>query len=207
MIQQGGRVALPGGRSIKMELPDSFGGAVFLRVCYKAGMSDEQSVYTGSPSVLTRFGSLFLCFLVIAASLTGVALVKEAPFRWVLAGIAGLCAIYIIGVAVVVKATQYEVTTQRIRIRRGILTKRLDELELYRANDTSLIEPLSLRMLGLGTIEIRTADPTTPTVYLEALRGARELREKLRTHIEDCRQRKGVRVTEFENPINPIPPA
>jgi uncharacterized membrane protein YdbT with pleckstrin-like domain len=106
-------------------------------------------------------------------------------------------------VVIVVKSTQYEVTTERIRIRRGIMTKRLDELELYRANDTSLIEPLSLRMLGLGTIEVRTADPSTPTVYLEALHGARDLREKLRKHIEDCRQRKGVRLTEFDNPAPP----
>lgn len=166
-------------------------------------MADEQSVYTGSPSLLTRFGSLFLCFLVIAGCATGAVLVKEPPWRWVLIGIAALCLVYIVGVAVVVKSTQYEVTTQRIRIRKGILTKRLDELELYRANDTSLIEPLSLRMLGLGTIEVRTADPSTPTVYLEALHGARDLREKLRMHIEDCRQRKGVRVTEFENPAPP----
>lgn len=166
-------------------------------------MNDEKSVYVGSPSLLTRFGSLFLCFLIIAACVTGAVLLQEPAGRWVLGGIAGVCLVFVLGVIVVVKATQYEVTTQRIRIRKGILTKRLDELELYRANDTSLIEPLSLRMFGLGTIEVRTADPSTPTVFLEALHGARDLREKLRTHIEECRQRKGVRVTEFDNPSPP----
>ena len=163
-------------------------------------MNEEKSIFTGSPSLLTRFGSLFLCFLVIAASVTGAIILQEPAFRWVLGGIAALCLIYVVAVIVVVKATNYEVTTHRIRIRKGILTKRTDELELYRANDTSLIEPLSLRIFGLGTIEVRTVDASTPTVYLEAVHGARDLREKLRVAVEECRDRKGVRLTEFENP-------
>jgi uncharacterized membrane protein YdbT with pleckstrin-like domain len=166
-------------------------------------MDEEKNIFVGSPSLLTRFGSLFLCFLVIAGCATGAVILQEPTYRWILGGIGGLCLIYVISVIVVVKATRYEVTTHRIRIRKGILTKRTDELELYRANDTSLIEPLSLRMFGLGTIEVRTVDATTPTVYLEAVHGARDLREKVRVAVEDCRDRKGVRVTEFENPGPP----
>jgi uncharacterized membrane protein YdbT with pleckstrin-like domain len=164
-------------------------------------MSEEKTLFQGSPSLLTRFGGLFLCFLIIAGCATGAVLMKDPPAaRWILSGIAAVCAIYALAVIIVVKATRYEVTSQRIRVRRGILTKRLDELELYRANDTSLIEPLSLRMFGLGTIEVRTVDATTPTTYLEAIHGARDVREKLRIAIEECRDRKGVRLTEFENP-------
>jgi uncharacterized membrane protein YdbT with pleckstrin-like domain len=104
-----------------------------------------------------------------------------------------------------VKSTQYEVTSERIRIRRGIMTKRTDELELYRANDTSLIEPMTLRIFGLGTIEVRTMDTTTPRLYIEAVHGARDLRENLRKCIEQCRASKGVRLTEFENPPQGTP--
>lgn len=117
-----------------------------------------------------------------------------------MAAVAGVCVVYAAVVVVTIKATRYEVTSQRIRVRKGIVTKRTDELELYRANDTSLIEPLSLRLFGLGTIEVRTVDTTTPTVYLQAVHGARHLREELRLAVEDCRDRKGVRLTEFENP-------
>lgn len=163
-------------------------------------MNEERTIFRGSPSLLTKFGSLFLCFLVIAACVTGAILITEPVYRWILGGIAGLCFVFVLGVILVVKATQYEVTSHRIRIRRGILTKRTDELELYRANDTSLIEPLNLRMFGLGTIEVRTVDATTPTVYLEAVHGARQLREQIRLAVEECRDRKGVRLTEFENP-------
>jgi uncharacterized membrane protein YdbT with pleckstrin-like domain len=165
-------------------------------------MSAETVVFRGSPSVITRFGGLFLGFLVFAAALAGVFL-APIPWSYVLGGLAAIAFIQMVITVILVKATQYEVTTERIRVRKGIFTKRTDELELYRANDTSLIEPLTLRMFGLGTIEVRTMDATNPTLHLEAVHGARALRESIRRHMEECRDRKGVRVTEFDNP----PPA
>lgn len=166
-------------------------------------MSEETVVFRGSPSLVTRFGGLFLGFLVFAGALTGFFLVPETTgvaVKYLLGGLAAAAFIHMLIIIMLVKATQYEVTSERIRIRRGIMTKRTDELELYRANDTSLIEPMTMRMFGLGTIEVRTMDASNPTVYLEAVHGARKLREDLRKCIEQCRERKGVRVTEFENP-------
>lgn len=157
-------------------------------------MSEEQIIFRGSPSLLTRFGALFLGFLILAAGAV-ISIMMHQPLVWILSGLA---LVYIIGVIVVVKATQYEVTNERVRIRSGIMTKRTEELELYRALDTSLIEPLTLRMFGLGTIEVRTADASSPTVYLHAIHNARTLREELRKSIEDCRDRKRVRLTEFD---------
>jgi len=135
----------------------------------------------------------------------GVALYLGFPaanfaLRMIYLGLAGLAFLFLLADVLVIKATQYEITNERIRIRRGLLTKRTDELELYRAVDTSLVEPLSLRMFGLGTIEVRTNDASTPLVYLSAIHGARRVREDLRRCIEECRDRKRVRVTEFEQP-------
>lgn len=165
-------------------------------------MSEETIVFRGSPSVLTRFGGLFLAFLVFAAALTGVFLFREPVYKYLVGALAAAASIHMLIIIVLVKATQYEVTSERIRVRRGIWTKRTDELELYRANDTSLIEPLSLRMFGLGTIEVRTMDTSNPTLYLEAVHGARKLREDLRKYIEECRDRKGVRIAEYDNPAS-----
>ena len=84
--------------------------------------------------------------------------------------------------------------------RRGVLTKRTQELELYRANDTSLIEPFPLRLLGLGIIEVETMEQGNFSVRIGALANANELREHLRTHIERCRDRKRVRMLEMDEP-------
>jgi uncharacterized membrane protein YdbT with pleckstrin-like domain len=167
-------------------------------------MSEETTIFTGSPSLVTRFGALFIGFLVLVGAVIG-AILAVGTWRLILAGLSVLALFYVLSVVGIVKATQYEVTTQRVRIRRGIVTKRTDELELYRANDTSLIEPLPMRMFGLGTIEIRTNDSSSPTVYLHAIHKARGLREDLRKAIEECRDRKRVRVTELEQPDHSEP--
>ncbi len=167
----------------------------------KTRMSEEATVFRGSPSVVTRFGPLFLAFLVLLAGAAVMIAFRQQPAAMIGGGlVAGLAFLFILVTIALVKATHYEITSERIRIRRGIFTKRTDEVELYRANDTSLVEPLSLRMLGLGTIEIRTNDVTTPTVYLHAIHGARGVRENLRKYIEECRDRKRVRITELEEP-------
>ena len=171
-------------------------------------MSEETLVFRGSPSVVTRFGGLFLAFLVFAGALIGFFLLRDSAgtaVQYLLIGLAAAAFLHVLIIIMLVKATRYEVTTERIRIRRGIMTKRTDEMELYRVNDTSLIEPLTLRMFGLGTIEIRTMDTTNPTLYIEAVHGARKLREDLRRYVEQCRDRKGVRVTEFDNPTPGAP--
>jgi uncharacterized membrane protein YdbT with pleckstrin-like domain len=98
----------------------------------------------------------------------------------------------------VVKNTKYELTTERLRMRHGVLNKKLDELELYRVRDYKLDQPFFLRIFSLGSITLQTSDRTHPTVVLEAIPKAEELREQLRTHVEACRTRKGVRELDVE---------
>src|ERR1051325_1561464 len=92
------------------------------------------------------------------------------------------------------RSRHYELTTQRVRIRQGVFSKRTDELELYRVKDSTVLEPFWLRLFGRGNILITTNDTTTPSLTLEALPDAADIREKLRNAIEECRDRKRVRV-------------
>ena len=163
-------------------------------------MSEETTIFRGSPSILTRFGALFLSVLVFVATVAFIFIVEDVRIKYGLGALAGMAVVHALMVIIIVRSTQYEVTSERIRVREGIFTKVTDELELYRVNDTGLIEPLTMRLFGLGTIEVRTMDTSSPKLRLEAIRGARKLREELRKHIEQCRERKGVRVTEFDNP-------
>src|ERR1043165_4623776 len=102
-------------------------------------MSEETTIFRGSPSLLTRFGALFLGGLVFAAGIILFVVFhdRQAAWKWAFLALAALSFVYLVTVILVVKATQYEITSERIRIRRGIVTKRTDELELYRAVDTS----------------------------------------------------------------------
>src|SRR5687768_10093481 len=105
-------------------------------------MNDELVVFRGSPSLLTRIGPIFLATLVMAAGITAVFMMNNQWF-WI---IPALALLHILVVVVITRSIVYEITSQRIRLQRGIFTKRTDELELYRVKDTTLVEPFLLRM-------------------------------------------------------------
>jgi len=162
-------------------------------------MSEEVVLFRGSPSLVVKAGTFFLGVLLIAGFIA-LAVWQNQPL---IAIGAGVVALWLVVVAVFIRTQVFEVTNERLRWTRGILTKRTDEMELYRVLDVSLVEPFLLRMVGAGNIEISSADTTTPRLTLPAVKGARELREKLRVSIEECRVKRGVRMTEFDQGPNP----
>lgn len=89
----------------------------------------------------------------------------------------------------------YELTTQRLRVTRGFINVRVNELELYRVKDTAFDQTLSQRLFGLGSIQLYTSDRSSPTVWIYAIPAAtaKELREQIRTFTEELRTRKGIR--------------
>jgi uncharacterized membrane protein YdbT with pleckstrin-like domain len=166
-------------------------------------MTEEVVLFRGSPSLLVRAGTFFVGILLMIAFIAGA-----VYFQQPLVAIgAGIVVIYLIAVMILIRTQVFEVTNERVRWRRGILTKRTDEIELYRVMDASLVEPFLLRIGNAGNIEIRSADASTPSLTLPAVKGAAELREKLRISIENCRTRKGVKVTEFDSGEAPGPGA
>ncbi|MDB6140104.1 MAG: hypothetical protein JWO94_3176 [Verrucomicrobiaceae bacterium] len=95
------------------------------------------------------------------------------------------------------KATVYELTTQRLRKTTGLLSKKIDELELYRVKDSTLEQPFLLRMFRAGHIKVLSSDATMPELTLVAVNRAYDVREKLRKAVEEERDRKRVRDVEF----------
>ncbi len=92
----------------------------------------------------------------------------------------------------------YEISNQRVRLTRGILSRRTDGLELYRVDDTLLFQPFLLRLIGRGNIQMVTSDRTNPTMLIEAIPQPRWLWDQLRHSVEACRDRKSTRVVDFE---------
>jgi len=94
-------------------------------------------------------------------------------------------------------ATTYHITTQRIRIERGILSKKKQNVELFRIDHIDLHKPLGMRLLGHAILDLRSSDPGFPSVVL---RGVPDL-EKLAETLRECslRERKRRAVTTFVN--------
>jgi uncharacterized membrane protein YdbT with pleckstrin-like domain len=98
----------------------------------------------------------------------------------------------------VLKNTKYELTTERLKTRHGVINKKMDDLELYRVRDYKFDQPLFLRLFGLGNITLQTSDKSHSVVVIRAIPGGEQLREQIRHAVEACRVRKRVRELDIE---------
>jgi len=92
--------------------------------------------------------------------------------------------------------TRYELTTQRLRIFRGILGKTLDEIELVRMRDTSISQHIGERALKVGDVTIVSNDPTTPEIILENIKDPLGVREMIRKAMLEEKERRGLHYRE-----------
>ena len=93
--------------------------------------------------------------------------------------------------------TRYTLTDERLIIESGILSKNLDEIELFRIKDTKLSQGLFQRFVGLGDINVASTDETGD-LTMTCLPNAKEKREQLRTLSNAARTKKGVRTLVHE---------
>jgi uncharacterized membrane protein YdbT with pleckstrin-like domain len=156
-------------------------------------MSDEKTIFHGSSSQMLNVDVFGLCGLG-ATALIVLSLLVWWGFLLLLPVPVGIAAWKWLEL----RCRVYEVTTERIKVTRGIFSRRTDEMELYRVKDLTLIEPFFFRLCGLGSVIITTNDASTPTMTIHAVRRVKELREALRQAVEVCRDKKRVRLAELE---------
>ncbi len=93
--------------------------------------------------------------------------------------------------------TVYKLTDEKLYIESGFLSKKEEEIRLYRIMDLTLNMPLGQRMFGLGTIHCCTADKSTPEFDISNIKNSREVKNMLSDMIEKERQAKRVVGREF----------
>ncbi len=138
----------------------------------------ESDVWTGRPSQITNLKTFILCGL----------------FFWLVIPIFVAIWRYLM-----VQTIRYELTTQRFRLSYGVLSRRTDELELYRIKDTAFSQTIFQRFFGLGTVTMTSSDSSTPFAAIDSIpvSSAKELRETIRTFVEELRDRKRVREIDY----------
>ena len=135
---------------------------------------DEQVLFDGYGALVPSIGSLVLCFLTVGLWLL--------PLWWRS------------------RSRHYRLTTRRVVVETGVLGKRLEQVDLYRVSDYTVVRPLGQRLLGTGNIVLRTLDKTSPVVAIEGIRtDVVALYEGIRAATEAEKARRGgVRVVDVE---------
>ena len=140
-------------------------------------MDEERTVWNGNPSQVVNLPAFILLGL----------------FFWLVIPL-----FVILWKWLVIKYTKYELTTERLRLRQGVLNKITDDLELYRVRDYKLEQPFFLRLFSLGNVVLKTSDRSHPEVTIKAIKDGEIMRELLRKYVEENRVKKKVREVDFE---------
>ena len=78
------------------------------------------------------------------------------------------------------RSTKYRITNQRIRIERGILSTRQDNVELFRIDDYDLRRPLAMRLVGQSILHLRSSDPSQSEIVIYGIPNLEQLADTLR---------------------------
>lgn len=96
-----------------------------------------------------------------------------------------------------IKMTNFTLTEEALLSKKGIFTRKTDELMLYRIQDISMEEPFFLRLVKLSNLKIYSMDNSDPIFYLTSLKDGEKVRKALRILSEKQRNKLGVRPVDI----------
>jgi hypothetical protein len=77
-------------------------------------------------------------------------------------------------------STRYEITSQRVRIERGIFSKQKESVELFRIDHFDVLKPLGMRLAGHSILHLRSSDAGFPSIRMYGIAGLEQLGDTLR---------------------------
>jgi hypothetical protein len=107
----------------------------------------------------------------------------------------GLCFIVLLVVAYKIarlKSVRYEICADRIEWMRGIFSRKIDNLDMFRIVDIKLHRSLLDCLLGIGTLTLITKDPSDPTFEFEKISRPRQVYDFIKNASLNADRRQGV---------------
>jgi membrane protein YdbS with pleckstrin-like domain len=160
--------------------------------------AERKMIYDGAPSwraylgyyVLGGLGAILVPVIFNAIG-RGVGVSSSTRVLLILIPLAA-AAIFFFGLHLHRKSLRFRVTTTNIETEYGIMSKKIDVIELWRCRDVRYRQSLIDRLLGIAHIDIISTDPSTPNLEIVGMPASRQLFEQLRDSIELQRQAKNV---------------
>jgi len=160
-------------------------------------VSGRKVFYEGVPSWKAYLGHYLLTLFVALLGMGLLRLLQDAQtptMRRVLDVVIPLAIALVVFFAITLyrKSIKFRVTNTVIETERGLLSKSIDVLQLWRCRDVRYRQNLIDRILGIAHIEVFAQDTTTPHLEIGGMPASRQLFENIRDSIEIQRQHKNV---------------
>ena len=150
----------------------------------------EKDLFSGHPAVVYSVGQLVPFLVLIAAAV--VAVIAGAPVPYALLGFVVLCGVVALNYYAKSRSVHFEITTQRIKLERGMLSKVQESLELFRIDHFELRKPLGMRLTGHAALHVFSTDAELSTFYIYGIPNLESIAETLRTCQLRERTRRGL---------------
>jgi len=150
----------------------------------------ERDLFNGHPAVMYSVGQL-LPFLVVAVA-AAIAIYAAAPVGYVILALVVLCGAVCLQYFMKSRGTHFEITTQRIKLERGVLSKVQESLELFRIDHFEFRKPLGMRLMGQSALHVYSSDAELSKFFIYAVPNLEALAEELRTCQLRERTRRGL---------------
>lgn len=163
----------------------------------EAGKEQRRTLYEGVPSWKAFLGYYVIASFAAVAAIAILSLIdgSGAPLTTKILNVAipvAGAAVFMFGVTLYRRSIKFRVTNTVIETERGIISKRIDVLQLWRCRDVLYRQNLIDRILGIAHIEVFAQDATTSHLEIVGLPASRQLFEQLRDSIEIQREHKNV---------------
>lgn len=159
----------------------------------------EQVYFAGSPMLRGELAKgwpwMLLGLAILAAPIVIKLLSKEGTMNihwWV------YVAAFVVGLLILLvpwiktKTVRYKITNYRIDIERGLLSRKIDTLELWHVEDIRMEQSILERILGVGTVTVFSHDDTTPQLPMRGLPNPRPLFDSLKQRVIAVKRQRGV---------------
>jgi membrane protein YdbS with pleckstrin-like domain len=90
------------------------------------------------------------------------------------------------------KSIRYEISTDRVEFTRGILSRHIDNLDMFRVIDLKLHRSLLDCLLGVGTVTLITKDESDPVFEFEKVDRPKDLYDILKRASLEADRKQGV---------------
>lgn len=169
------------------------------------GEQEEQFIYNGPISRIVLVGSAVgLVFWLAVAAAVGIlgtqgvtrAGADAAQFKHLPAllgiGIGVIAALWFAAKWIVFHSRVFRITKDRIEYEEGVLSKRVENMDMWRVEDVRFHRSIIQGMLGVGSIYIRSSDASDPMMVIGPLPDARRLFDALQKAQRQADRRQGV---------------
>lgn len=156
----------------------------------------ERDLFVGHPALIYTIGQ-FTPFLIVIVLTAAVGYAMKLGYisgsndyiLYLCLGFVAACALICLSFFTRSRRVHYRITTQRIKLERGLLSKVEESLELFRIDHFEIRKPIGSRLLGYASLHLYSSDAELENFSIYGVHNLEALADQLR----DCQLRERAR--------------